>query len=738
MLVLFGDSDPESPEAWPTTHRQVRATAEPNLDAWVADLLPDPATVACACTYEVRDDEGAVVSEGGYGVTLADLGLSPLDLLAVVEGGVEAQQSELEQRVRYHLARERGLPENATVELTFRAVSEWDHDVRTLDGLSSLDGLVSFGEVLAAVEPASDLVSTGRPADARDLREPASAGGRNRDADALRTRANAVVGKLAGADADLGRTLAVLEPDEDGRDDLTGLDAVGDAVAALPPSDVTLDGLAADLDGVDSAAVRAAVGRLADALAAGLVSLATVDGEVRLEPTADATVEGVVAAEQGTELGVRLRASGSQPLLLSADVTVERGGRFAADFDLSAVPEGTAFSVTVHGPNGTVGQQSGTVVSSVEETPSVAPGVGPVSVPALTAFAETARTLRRVGDAARPLREALARTDFGPLRTLDAEIDWSAVRQRDDWDDAWPADLTDDVDDLLALPPVALPGFDHEDLSAGAWRDLLDAVEALASGAGTDLLAYESEELSELGDALGRVADREDAAVEQTLDAALGSAASSLRDLDALTGTASAAVSGFRLGTFETVRDALMAASHFGVGASVPQVATGYGEDARETLTRQAAAVADEVSARLADAPADSGAADPDAETELARIETVFEESFTVLAPFAPTNPTELGSALSVSHSDSLQNRERNPQRSRRGSGETPPSGTLRRRWAGRSPAPRPSPGRRPLSTPNSAVPGFGSANSPTSRTTTGWACPRRGTTGDRRVGCRS
>jgi len=38
------------------------------------------------------------------------------------------------------------------------------------------------------------------------------------------------------------------------------------------------------------------------------------------------------------------------------------------------------------------------------------------------------------------------------------------------------------------------------------------------------------------------------------------------------------------------------------------------------------------------------------------RIEAVFEESFTVLAPFSPTNATELGSALTVSASETLQN----------------------------------------------------------------------------------
>ena len=74
-----------------------RASVEPNLDAWAAALLPAPGSVSCAVDYLDRD--GAVT--GTSTVTLADLDLTPLDLVAIAVADEKPQLGELERRVIY-------------------------------------------------------------------------------------------------------------------------------------------------------------------------------------------------------------------------------------------------------------------------------------------------------------------------------------------------------------------------------------------------------------------------------------------------------------------------------------------------------------------------------------------------------------------------------------------------------------------------------------------------------------
>lgn len=73
-----------STSSWPQNDRQVRRLVEPRLDAWVGQLLGDPARVICS--VQPRDESGAPVGEP-VTVKLSQLGLSPLDLLAAAEAG---------------------------------------------------------------------------------------------------------------------------------------------------------------------------------------------------------------------------------------------------------------------------------------------------------------------------------------------------------------------------------------------------------------------------------------------------------------------------------------------------------------------------------------------------------------------------------------------------------------------------------------------------------------------------
>ncbi|MFC7176906.1 BGTF surface domain-containing protein [Halosegnis marinus] len=115
-------------------------------------------------------------------------------------------------------------------------------------------------------------------------------------------------------------TLAVLVP-------LTGCNALGGGATATPTATETptatatatpVEGTSLDYDG--------------DALT--------------LANTTDQRVTGVTDLADGTEVTVRLRASGDSPFLHTDTATVENG-TFAATFDLSNVPADTNFVATV-------------------------------------------------------------------------------------------------------------------------------------------------------------------------------------------------------------------------------------------------------------------------------------------------------------------------------------------------------------------------------------------------------
>jgi hypothetical protein len=655
LLVLFGDANPAPPAAWPSTDRQVRASAEPALDAWVADVLPDPTTVACVCAYEVTDDDGTVTEEAAYAVTLDDLELSPLDVLSIAEGGTDAQRSELEQRVLYHVDRTYGVPPGAEIELAFKPVAEWLWSASDLQGVASLDGLTSFGEVLAAVEPLRDLVADGRAADARDLRRPANASSDgNVDAAALRTRANAAVGDLEQLDGEFRTLLPAVERDDAGDDPLSGLTAMAAGVDDLASAGVPLASTATDLDALDASSVRAAAASLEDALEAGLLSFATVDGDVALPASSNATVSGVAAASQSVSLDVTVSEMGSNPASWTETVTVGADGTFSATVDLSSLAAGDEIVVTAAGPNGEIASVPGTVVDRVDGTPSADPAVGPAAADELEAVANALADLAAVGSAAAGLADAVERTDRDVLQAADTDAYWTAAETAPAWNANWPSDSRTVVSRLFEAPPIALPGFDHGALTASPWQDIRAVAKAVRPG--TSLVEYTDAERTALSDALDALLAADDATLEAAIGDALASASASLRELDSLAGRAGDAVDAFRLAVLEGLRSALFEASYFGVGAAIPQAATGYGDDAQATLTRQATAVHTEIVDRLADAPSASDATDPDPEVETARLEAVFGESFTVLPPFAPTNDAELSNALSTAHSSTLQN----------------------------------------------------------------------------------
>ena len=124
LLVLFPVTAGAPPPAWPINDRQIRAQTEPLLNAWAATLLPRPEQVRCKAEY-IDPKSGAV--HHTMEVALATLELSPLDALYLAEGNEQAQRSELEQRLVFHLLRTQptSVPAGVDVRLSFARESGW-------------------------------------------------------------------------------------------------------------------------------------------------------------------------------------------------------------------------------------------------------------------------------------------------------------------------------------------------------------------------------------------------------------------------------------------------------------------------------------------------------------------------------------------------------------------------------------------------------------------------------------
>src|SRR5258708_2598370 len=154
MLVLFSMAGNFTVSKWQVNASQARATSEPALNAWAAQLLPDPAKVSCRVEYPDRTT-GKIL--GSTDVPLAVLQLSPLDVVYMSGRQQGAQRGELEERVLNYVARTQKVPSNADVRLNYAAVPE------------TPGNNVSFGALVEVARTVRALLAQSRALDARDL-----------------------------------------------------------------------------------------------------------------------------------------------------------------------------------------------------------------------------------------------------------------------------------------------------------------------------------------------------------------------------------------------------------------------------------------------------------------------------------------------------------------------------------------------------------------------------------------
>jgi hypothetical protein len=189
-VVLSSDT---MPAFWPATLMDVRARAEPRLNAWLGAVLGDPARIRLAVQIENPN--------GIQEVKITDLGLSPLSLVLASEDGSEGRASELEERVAQRVASSISAPTPAT-------------SIRLLDTppAGATSGTLGLGALRPILGWLRALISEQRALDARDFSLPQDLRESGVDATDIGNRSNVVVTAVRAANNALSTLAARATP----------------------------------------------------------------------------------------------------------------------------------------------------------------------------------------------------------------------------------------------------------------------------------------------------------------------------------------------------------------------------------------------------------------------------------------------------------------------------------------------------------------------------------------------
>lgn len=150
-----------SANPWAPIPMSRRAQTEPAFNNWTGEMLGDPDTVRCF--VRAVDQNGATLVDGGGNpiedsVTLADLGVQPLDFVYLIRKKIEATgNSEIESRVRYHFARKFLLSDATIVKIEFANTNGGAPVMR------------SFAEILPFADTIREMTGKARPLHQQDF-----------------------------------------------------------------------------------------------------------------------------------------------------------------------------------------------------------------------------------------------------------------------------------------------------------------------------------------------------------------------------------------------------------------------------------------------------------------------------------------------------------------------------------------------------------------------------------------
>jgi hypothetical protein len=167
VALVFPSDDPPELEAglWPSAPTP-RADAEPVLNAWIGELIGDPTTITAKLTY--LDAEGNVIQstpsagtpQDFVTVALSDLGMHPLDVLAMAQAIAKSNQgSILDRRIIRAAMKD---PERDPDETPARFQLEYQ-----------VAGGRSFPAMIEVLNTASGVLGASRPLSIADLLPPA-------------------------------------------------------------------------------------------------------------------------------------------------------------------------------------------------------------------------------------------------------------------------------------------------------------------------------------------------------------------------------------------------------------------------------------------------------------------------------------------------------------------------------------------------------------------------------------
>jgi hypothetical protein len=178
----------DGPAGWPTGETQIRATAEPALNRWAAELLGDPRRIRADVSWV--DTEGDVVASAV--LRLDALAIGPLDVVAMV-GETGEPRPELTELLEEVAAAERpdGVSTECVPRIGLSRDAGWDDDERSL------------AEAFEVARAAAAVIFAARPLVPADLGLAGEPGAAVIDVDELGDRADAVVAAATAAHARL-------------------------------------------------------------------------------------------------------------------------------------------------------------------------------------------------------------------------------------------------------------------------------------------------------------------------------------------------------------------------------------------------------------------------------------------------------------------------------------------------------------------------------------------------------
>lgn len=156
VTLHFADLDPAVPATnpWPGCPMTPRATGEPGLNAWLAEVLgDDPALIQCR-VHQVGADDAVVDPRT---VTVADLSAQPVDLVALtpIDPVDTGGATELETRIAWAYRRAAGIGLDQTVRIEFDA--------------PAAAPALSLGQLFPLLRRVRELTWQSRSLDARDF-----------------------------------------------------------------------------------------------------------------------------------------------------------------------------------------------------------------------------------------------------------------------------------------------------------------------------------------------------------------------------------------------------------------------------------------------------------------------------------------------------------------------------------------------------------------------------------------